>query len=405
MAKKDLFGDEQKDSGSDFASMFETSLQSVGKTLKVGDRIKGEILTLGKEELFVSTGTIDDGRILRTDLMDYPPAADWKVGDKVDLFVTQVRKGQIFLSPKPTSKNMAEDLEDAFDMELPVEGKVTEVVNGGFRVAFGAVTAFCPISQMDARRIEQPEEYLNKKFEFRITQFDKRGRNIVVSRRKLLDEQKDLAQVGFQEDFKAGDVVDGEIRRVEKFGAFVEVAPGIEGLAHISELSWTRVSDPADVVAVGQKVRAKILKLEDEGGRLKISLSIKQVDEKPDTWGEIPKKYPEGRIVQGVIFRKEAYGVFVKFADDVTGLLPKQATFDNPQFSFDKAKVGDQVVVEIAELKLNDQRISLRMPADPEAGEWKDFSAGAQGAPGASKSIGTLGDQFKSLFETKTKKT
>lgn len=401
MTKKDLFGDEQKDSGNDFAAMFENSLQGVGKTVKVGDRIKGEILTLGKEEIFVSTGTVEDGRVLRTDLMDYPQANDWKVGDKVDLFVTQIRKGQIFLSPKPTSKNVAEDLEDAFDMELPVEGRVSEVVNGGFRVVFGGVTAFCPISQMDSRRIEQPEEYLNKKFEFKITQFDKRGRNIVVSRRKLLDEQKDMAQAGFQEDFKAGDVIDGEIRRVEKFGAFVEVAPGIEGLAHISELSWTRVSDPNDVVAVGQKVRAKILKLEDEGGRLKISLSIKQVDEKPDTWAEIPKKYPEGKVVQGTIFRKEQYGVFVKFADDVTGLLPKQATFDNPNFSFDKAKVGDQVTVEIAELKIHDQRISLRLPADPEAGAWKDFSQG----PTSSKSIGTLGDQFKSLFETNSKKS
>lgn len=401
MSKKDLFGDEQKDSGSDFASMFESSLQSVGKTLKVGDRIKGEILTLGKEEIFVGTGTVNDGRVLRTDLMDYPAANEWKIGDKVDLFVTQVRKGDVFLSPKPTSKNVAEDLEDAYDMELPVEGRVSEVVNGGFRVVFGGVTAFCPISQMDARRIEQPEEYLNKKFEFKITQFDKRGRNIVVSRRKLLDEQKDMAQAGFQEDFKAGDVIDAEIRRVEKFGAFAEVAPGIEGLVHISELSWSRTADPNDVVAVGQKIRAKILKIEDEGGRLKISLSMKQVEERPDTWAEIPKKYPEGKTVEGTIFRKEAYGVFVKFADEVTGLLPKQATFDNPNFSFDKAKVGDRLVVEIAELKIHDQRISLRLPSDPEAGAWKDFAAG----PSTSKSIGTLGDQFKSLFDTTNKKS
>src|ERR1044072_7029382 len=120
MSKKDLFGDEEKtQSGSDFAQMFETSLQGVGKKLSVGDRIKAEILTLGKEEIFVSTGTIDDGRVLRTDLMDYPAASEWKVGDRVDLFVTQIKKGQIFLSPKPTSKNVAEDLEDAFDMELP----------------------------------------------------------------------------------------------------------------------------------------------------------------------------------------------------------------------------------------------------------------------------------------------
>lgn len=394
MSKKDLFGDEEKStSGTDFAAMFENSLESVGKKLSVGDRIKAEILTLGKEEIFVSTGTIEDGVVLRTEIMDYPQAAEWKVGDKVDLFVTQVKRGQIFMSPKPTAKNVSEDLEDAFDMELSVEGRVTESVNGGFRVSINGKTAFCPISQMDSKRIDDPSQYIGKKFEFRITKFEKGGRDVVISRRKLLDEQKEMAQAGFQEDFKPGDVVDGEVKRVEKFGAFVEVAAGLEGLAHISELSWTRVADPSDVVAVGQKVRAKILKIEDEGGRLKISLSIKQVEDKPDTWAEIPKKYPEGKVVAGTIYRKEQYGVFVKFDDDVTGLLPKQATFDQPNFNFDKAKVGDKVTVEIAELKIHDQRISLRLPADPEANAWKDFSA-----PQAN-SMGTLGDQFKNLFK------
>jgi small subunit ribosomal protein S1 len=477
----DLFDDDDNQNDSnEFAQLFEASLGGVGKKLSVGDKIRGEILAIGKEDIFVSTGTMDDGVVLKNELLNAEGQFAHKVGDSLDLFVTQVRGSQIFLSPKPTAKNMADDLEDAFDMMLPVEGRVTESVNGGFRVSLMGKTAFCPISQMDSRRIEDPAAYIGKKFEFLITQFDKR--NIVVSRRKLLDEQKEISQTSFVDDHKPGDVLQGVVTRIEKFGAFVEVAPGLEGLVHISEVGWARVSDPSEVVRVGQQVQVKILKTEAVQGRLNISLSIKQAAPAPwenmpehiregsvvsgrvtrcmkfgafvelapgieglvplsemsytkrvvrsdeiikegeavsvlikeirsderrlllsikdagqDPWSMAPQKFPEGAVVKGRIERREPYGLFVKLDEGVTGLLPKSKAMENPEFPFEKLKNGDEVTVQVAELRVADRRISLAVPSDPDAEIWKGFAANVPGT----KAMGTLGDQFAQLFKKK----
>jgi small subunit ribosomal protein S1 len=477
----DLFDDDDNQNDSnEFAQLFEASLGDVGKKLSVGDKIKGEILSIGKEDVFVSTGTMDDGVAQRTELLNAEGQFTHKVGDVLDLFVTQVRGSQVFLSPKPTAKNMADDLEDAFDMMLPIEGRVTESVNGGFRVSLMGKTAFCPISQMDSRRIEDPAVYIGKKFEFLITQFDKR--NIVVSRRKLLDEQKELSQASFADDHKPGDVLQGVVTRIEKFGAFVEVAPGLEGLVHISEVGWARLSDPSEAVRVGQQVQVKMLKTEAVQGRLNISLSIKQAAPAPwenmpdhiregnvvtgrvtrcmkfgafvelapgieglvplsemsytkrvvrsdevikegetvsvlikeirsderrlllsvkdagqDPWSMASQKFPEGAVVKGRIERREPYGLFVKLDEGVTGLLPKSKAMENPEFPFEKLKNGDEVTVQVAELRVADRRISLAVPSDPDAEIWKGFAANVQGAT----AMGTLGDQFAALFKKK----
>ena len=193
-----------------------------------------------------------------------------------------MKGSDIQLSPNPTAKNLAEDLEDAFDKMLAVEGKVAEVCNGGFRVQLKGKLAFCPISQMDTRRIEQPEIYLGNRYEFKITKFEEGGRNIVVSRRKVLEEERELSLGAFTEERKPGDVVQGRVTRLEKFGAFIEIAPGLDGLAHVSELAWSRVGDPSEVLKVGQDVSVKILKIETlDDGKLRISLSLKQVGAEP----------------------------------------------------------------------------------------------------------------------------
>jgi len=484
---RDLFDDDDDSKKSnDFAKMFEESLTGVGKKLSVGDRIKGEILTIGKEEVFVSTGTVDDGMVLKQDLLDGEGQFSRKVGEVVDLFVTQIKGGQIFLSTKPTAKNLAEDLEDAFDMMLPVEGRVTETCNGGFRVSVMGKTAFCPISQIDLRRVDDAAAYIGKKFEFVITQFSERGRNIVVSRRKLLEEQQELSQSAFSEEHRPGDIMQGVVTRLEKFGAFVEVAPGLDGLVHISELAYSRVNDPSEVVKAGQQVQVKILRIEQgANGRMNVSLSIKAALPEPfenlpseiapgkavegrvtrcmkfgafveiapgieglvplsemsytkrvvrsdelikegekvvvmikeinpeerrvllslrdgqggDPWALVGMKYPEGSVARGTVERREPYGLFVKLEDGVTGLLPKSKALENPEFPFDKLKIGDAVTVQIAELRLAERRISLGVPQDPDAEIWRGF-AGQIAAGGGARSLGTLGDQFKTLFES-----
>ncbi|MEK7356783.1 MAG: S1 RNA-binding domain-containing protein, partial [Bdellovibrionota bacterium] len=373
--------------------------------LNVGDKVRGEVLSVGKEEIFVSTGTVDDGVVLKLDL----EGKEVKAGEFLDLFVIRVQGGQILLSTKPTSKNLSDDLEDAYDMMLPVEGRVLEAVNGGFRVSVLGKTAFCPMSQMDSRRIVETGPYIGQKFEFMITQFDPRGRNIVVSRRKLLDEQKEAATAAFTDGHKPGDFVSGMITRMEPFGAFVEVATGFEGLCHISEIAWTRLGHPSEALKMGQQVRAKILKIEEGmNGRLNVSLSIKQAETPP--WENLPAHVREGEVVEGRVTRCMKFGAFVEVAPGIEGLVPLgEMAFKRVNRAEDVVQEGQKISVKIKEVRSDEQRLLLSIKdvlGDAQAAEDR---VGAEEAvawnakTGAAK-LGTLGDQFKNLFDQQNRK-
>lgn len=258
--------------------------------------------------------------------------------------------------------------------------------------------AFCPISQLDYARVETGEEFVGKKLEFRITQFSEGGRNIVVSRRKILDDQRDQMQGAFLEEHQVGEMVTGQVKRLETFGAFVELAPGIEGLVHISELSWSRVAHPKDVLTVGEEVRVKILKKESVEGRLRISLSLR--DAGVDPWTMLSQKFPVGTAITGKVERREPYGLFIHLQDGITGLLPKSKALEQPQFHYEKVKVGDSITVQVAEIKPQERRVTLSLPRDPNQDDWKDFMPqGSSGSAGGS--LGTLGDLFKKSMEKK----
>ncbi|MBL7714513.1 MAG: S1 RNA-binding domain-containing protein [Bdellovibrionales bacterium] len=385
----------------DFAKMLSESLKGSQKKLKVGDRIRGKILVLGAEDVFVSTGTQNDGVLNRRELLNEKGELQFKQDDVIDVFVTQVKGSDVRLSRNPTDKNLAEDLEDAFDMMLPVQGRIVEVCKGGVRVNLKGKLAFCPISQIDVNHVASAEEFVGKSFEFRITQFTENGRNIVVSRRKLLEEERELNQGSFLEENKDGQVVQGKVARLEKFGAFVELAPGVDGLVHISEIAWSRIGDPSEVLTVGQEVSVKILKRETLNGRAKISLSIKQTQqretpatpEKGSAKAVASSKFSIGQIITGKINRKEVYGIFVQIDGGVSGLLHKSKTFDHPEFHYEKLKVGDEVTIQIAEINPTDGKISLQVPRDPNEDDWRSH---VQASP---QSLGTFGGALGSKLQ------
>ncbi len=397
----DAFDDEEKEKKQkslEFAKLLESSLKRPQKKLVVGDKIRGEILVIGKEEVFVSTGPAgvsSDGIVPRKDLVNADGKIDHKVGDVIDLYVIQVRGSEVYLSPKPTAKNLADDLEDAFDMMLPVEGKVTEVCKGGVRVSLMGKVAFCPISQLDTARVENPEEYLGRKLEFMITQFSEGGRNIVVSRKKILQEQREVSEGEFSEEHQLGDVLTGKVKRLEAFGAFVELRPGVEGLLHVSEISWSRVNNPADVLAIGQEIRVKVLKTESNEGRLKISLSMKQVE--PEPWKNLPAQLKEGETVEGKVTRFAKFGAFVELAPGVEGLihLGEMSETKRVMHAEDAVKLGEQVRVLIKEVNPQARRISLSLK---DAGTDPNEVMPEQTMTGG---FGTLGDQFKAALAKK----
>jgi small subunit ribosomal protein S1 len=399
----DDFEEKNDRANSEFARMLEDSFRGGSKKFAPGDKVRGEVLVAGKEEIFVSLGGGREGIVPRREMKKNDEPVAVQVGETLDLYVTAVKGGEIYLSPHPTAKNLADDLEDAFDLMLPVEGRVAEVVKGGVRVALqGGKLAFCPISQLDNRRTETGEEYVGQKFEFLITKFTPGGRDIVVSRRKLLEDQKELQAGSFLEEHKEGDVVPGRIMRLEKFGAFVEVAPGIEGLAHISQLSWSRVNDPSEVVQVGQDVKVKILKIErPEGARMKISLSIKEAGLQP--WDQLPAQIRSGATVEGKVTRLAKFGAFIELAPGIEGLLPLGEMSDSQrvQRAEDIVKAGQTVQVTVKSVDPAARRISLslRTGSDPDAAEWQSYQ---QQQKPAAVGFGTLGDQLRKAMEAKT---
>lgn len=383
---------EETGSEDDFSKLLGDSLEAAEKTFAVGDRVRAEILTLGGEDAIVALGPGKEGVVAASELEGR------KAGEQVDLFVTSVRSFETRLSIHPTDKNLAEDLKEAFETRRPVEGRVSEVCKGGVRVRVLGKSAFCPISQLDLKRVETGAELVGKTFTFRITEFS--DRNIVVSRRQLLEEEQARELAAFLEANPDGSFVTGTVTRLEKFGAFIELAPGVEGLAHISELAWSRLESPSDLLTVGQAVTVKLLKRETVEGRTKIALSIKQATEKPaaapaapvvDPWA----KYAVGQVLEGKITRKEPYGAFVQLEPGVVGLLHQSKVSDRPDFDLTRAKVGDAVSVEIAEVKLSERRISLALPRDPEADAWKERQ------DAESPALGAFGESLKKALEKK----
>ena len=395
MSKRDIFGDEvQAKPTTDFASLFENSLDAVGGRLKNGDGFVAEILSIGKEEAFLSTPISQDAVILKSELLDENKILKYKTGDRIDVVVVNTKGGEIRVVKKGSRKASQDmdSLEDAFDMEMPVEGRVVEVCNGGFRVNIQNKIAFCPVSQMDYKVIDA-QSYLEKKFDFIITKYEPKGRNIVVSRRQLLDLNKAEKEGQFIDSAKPGDLLKGKVTRLEKFGAFVDIGDGVEGLVHISELGWSRVSDPSEVVAVGQSVSVMILKVEDLDGRLKISLSIKQAGDEGDPWMKVPQNFPVGSVHKGTVEKKEVFGYFIQIAPGITGLLPKSKFRDSVDFQkIDMKKKGDTIEVQVDEILFEQKRISLGLATEAEDLSWKTHSA----KTGFSNSgLGNLADLLK----------
>ncbi len=370
-----LFDEEPKaEKSQDFASLFEQSVNSAQRNVKVGDQLKGEILTIGKEESFVSTGTARDAVLFTQDLVDENKQVKYKVGDIIDIVVLKVMSDEIRVTRKGSKSTPIEmeNLEDAFDMELPVEGKVTEVVNGGYRVSVQGQSAFCPISQLDSKPIQDPATMIGKKFEFIITQFDSRKKNIVISRRKLMDLAKAENEGAWLQTHKVGDLLQGTVIRTEQYGAFVEVSEGVEGLVHVSEIGYTRLKHASEGVRVGDPVQVKILKIDEEDARLKISLSIKQAGGIGDPWMQVPIKYPVGSIIDATVDKKEVFGIFVVLEPGINGLLPKSKWRDSADVKvYENAKKGEAIKVRIDELKFEERKISLGLPTEAEDDTWK----------------------------------
>jgi small subunit ribosomal protein S1 len=297
----------------DFAAMFEASMKA--KRFEKGQTIEGTIVAIGAEVAFVDVGGKGEATIDINELKDDEGDLEVAVGDRIQAVVVSTAGGLV-LSRKLARRGATErQLEDAFHTRLPVEGKVERAVKGGYEVRIARQRAFCPISQIDVPRAD-PAAHEGRVYQFRIIEYKEGGRNLVVSRRALLEEEQRASAADVRRSVVVGAVLTGRVASVREFGAFVDLGGGVQGLLHVSEMGWSRVSDALQVVRAGQEITVKVLRVDDD--KQKISLGLKQLT--ADPWSKVHETYEIGQVRTGRVTRLAEFGAFVELEPGVEAL-------------------------------------------------------------------------------------
>jgi small subunit ribosomal protein S1 len=350
-----------------FAEAFEASLNF--KNPEQGELLKGQIVSISGDDAFVSYGGPSEAVMAANELDGLD------VGDTVEGTVVKTSP-EIRISRKLAKGKASLDLlRQMYENRLPVEGKVAARNKGGFDVNVGGLRAFCPLSQISLGKIDNPDQFIGQPYEFRITELSDDGRRIVVSRAALLKEANQSRAEETRRNIVPGAELTGTIKTITPFGAFVDLG-GIDGLLHVSEMSRRRVTDPKEVVTVGQEVRVKVIKIENDGKR--ISLSMK--DQEPDPWSDVADRYPAGTQFSGRIVRTTDFGLFVEVEPGIDGLVHySQLPFGVKQGDADIA-IGTQVSGWVREVDPSKKRLSLSLreiaTRDPWEGAAQRYPAG-----------------------------
>jgi small subunit ribosomal protein S1 len=297
----------------DFATMFEASVKA--KRIERGQIIEGTIVAIGPEVAFVDVGGKGEATIDIDELKDPEGALEATVGDRVQAMVVSTSGGLILSRKLARGAATDRQLEDAFRTGLPVEGKVERSVKGGYEVRIGRQRGFCPISQMDTARTDAAA-HEGRVYEFRIIEYKEGGRNLVVSRRALLEEQQRTSAAEVRRAVVVGAVLTGRVTSVREFGAFVDLGGGVQGLLHVSEMGWSRVADSSQVVRPGEEITVKVLRVDAD--KQKISLGLKQLTEDP--WSRVHETYEVGQVRTGRVTRLADFGAFVELEPGVEAL-------------------------------------------------------------------------------------
>jgi len=298
----------------DFAAMFEASRQA--RHYEQGQTIEGTIVAIGPDVAFVNVGGKGEAAIDLAELKDDDGALEVAVGDRIQAIVVSTAAG-LTLSRKLARGAVTDrQLTDAFRAGLPVEGKVERVVKGGYDVRIARQRAFCPMSQIDIHRTADPAEHEGHVYAFRITEYGEGGRNLVVSRRVVLEEEQHAQAAEIRKSIAAGAVLTGRVTSVRDFGAFVDLGGGVQGLLHISEMGWSRVSDASQVVTPGETITVKVLRVDED--TQKIALGLKQLTDDP--WSTVSTTYEVGQVRTGKVTRIAQFGAFVELEPGVEGL-------------------------------------------------------------------------------------
>jgi small subunit ribosomal protein S1 len=391
---------DQPDQDQDFASMlaeFESSKpRAEKKRPRIGDVVQGAVISIGKDAVFVDAGGKAEGVLERSQVSDPDGKLLVQIGDKIEARVVADAGGVLTLRVKlGRGPEARAELQQAQELGIPVEGVVQEVVKGGVSVDVAGVRGFCPASQIDARFVEDLSTFVGQRLTFRITRYE--PRNLVLSRRALVEEENEKRAAETRKKLEPGAVMRGKVVGFKPFGAFVDIG-GIEGMLHVSELGYTRVERPEDVLRLGQEIDVAVLKIEpaergagkgDKERSERISLSLKALASDP--WRDTTANLAEGARVRGTVTRLQPFGAFVEIAPAVEGLVHISELGAGRRINHPKevVSVGQEVEAVVLAIDHERRRLSLSMAASKD-GTAEDVAAAVRSQPPAK--LGTLGD-------------
>ena len=354
-----------------FEKLLEDSFSGVSR-LKPGQEIEAEIVSVTDNCIFLQLNGKSEGQLDVEEFMDKDGNITVSEGDKVKAYFLNSKNGEIHFTTRISGEKAGDALlQSAFEGEIPVEGTVEKEIKGGFEVKIGESRAFCPYSQMGMKRVENAREYIGKHLTFKILEYKEKGRNILVSNRAILEKERREKVEALKKTLKEGMTVTGVVKSLRDFGAFIDL-DGVQALLPVSEISRSRVKDIEEVLSIGQKIEAVILKLDWAAER--ISVSMKKL--LADPWDIAKGKYKKGSQHTGEVVRLTNFGAFVSLEPGLDGLIHisdlEKDSRDYPERKQKKLKVGERITVEINSVDAVKKRISLK-PADDTQGK-ENFS-------------------------------
>jgi small subunit ribosomal protein S1 len=347
----------RRDEPEDFQTLYEESL----KTLEEGQILRGTVIDITPDHVTVDVGYKSEGQIPMQEFLKRDKKVDVKIGDRIDVLLEkkESEEGLLTLSKEKADKiKVWRDISRSCREGEVLEGEIVGKVKGGLSVDIGRILAFLPGSQIDLKPIRNLDALIGQRLKFKVIKFNRKRNNIVLSRRVLLDEERKQLREETLRNLKEGDVVEGTVKNLTDYGAFIDLG-GVDGLLHITDISWGRIGHPSDKLSVGDRIKVKVLHFDQE--KEKVSLGLKQA--LPDPWESVPERYRVGSRTKGRVVNVTDYGVFVELEEGVEGLVHiSELTWSKKTKHPSKiVHIGDTIEVMVLDCDRAKRRISLGM--------------------------------------------
>ncbi|MFA7166800.1 MAG: 30S ribosomal protein S1, partial [Desulfoplanes sp.] len=345
----------------DFGAVLDDYLDSDFGNVQVGNIVTGEVVKVDDNYVLVDVNFKSEGQLPISEFKDGDKNCTVKVGDKVDVFVVSKKDstGTIILSHQKAKRmQFLNELEDILENKKTITGRIVRRIKGGYIVDINGMEAFLPGSHVDLRPVPDMDALVDQSFEFRVLKINRQRSNIIVSRRVLLEEARDSKRSALLDVLEEGQLIKGVVKNITDYGAFIDLG-GLDGLLHITDMSWKRIKHPKELVQLGDELELKVLKFDQE--KQKVSLGLKQLI--PDPWENISGKYPEGTKCAGKVTNLVDYGAFVELEPGVEGLvhISEMSWTRKLRHPSQMVNLGDEVEVIILGVEPEKKRISLGM--------------------------------------------